>query len=194
MSSCETKQNVRRWIVPATRTVVTIGLLALISQLSAQKRPEPVKSVRLYVFDLGTLKIPDPANFGFKKEQLATTDLSVISYLIVHPQGTLLCALDAHDRRDFPQGPARGFAPACAWTWAHRHCCRAPSTFPPGASGMDSLTHGALDPDHRAAHSAPLCTHHERQAAPGDGLPFVSGDHSPGWAVLTSTHGSRRRT
>ena len=42
------------------------------------------------MFDLGTLKIPDAANLGFKKEQLATTDLSVISYLIVHPQGTLL--------------------------------------------------------------------------------------------------------
>ena len=37
MSSYETKKNVRRWFIPATRTVVTIGLLALISQLSAQK-------------------------------------------------------------------------------------------------------------------------------------------------------------
>ena len=38
MSSYETKKNVRPWIIPATRTVVTIGLLALIAQLSAQNR------------------------------------------------------------------------------------------------------------------------------------------------------------
>jgi N-acyl homoserine lactone hydrolase len=85
MHSRETKKAVWRWILRTTCAAVFVS-----ASLSAQRRPEPVKSVRLYVFDLGMLKIPDPASFGFKKEQLATTDLSVISYLIVHPKGTLI--------------------------------------------------------------------------------------------------------
>jgi N-acyl homoserine lactone hydrolase len=78
-------------------TALTFCVAAAISALcwlasspSAQGRPPTVTSPRLYVFDLGMLKIPDPSNFGFKKEQLATTDLSVIGYLIVHPKGTLM--------------------------------------------------------------------------------------------------------
>jgi N-acyl homoserine lactone hydrolase len=51
--------------------------------------PAPVTSPRLYVFDLGKLTIPDPKNFGFTREELATTDLVVAGYLIVHPKGLL---------------------------------------------------------------------------------------------------------
>jgi hypothetical protein len=36
------------------------------------------------------------------------------------------------------------FSPACTRRWTHRHYFRASSTLPPGASGMDSLPHGAL--------------------------------------------------
>jgi transposase len=65
-------------------------------------------------------------------------------------------ALDAHDGRAFPQGPAGGVTPACAWSRAYRHHCRAPSTFPPGASGMDTLAHGALGTVHWSVHIAPF--------------------------------------
>ena len=57
---------------------------------AAQKHPKPPKSVRLYVFDNGVIKGIDPARFEFKKEDLATTEMVVASYLIVHPKGTLL--------------------------------------------------------------------------------------------------------
>jgi N-acyl homoserine lactone hydrolase len=56
----------------------------------AQKRPKPPKTVRLYVFDNGVIKGLDPALFHFKPEELATTDMVVCSYLIVHPKGTLM--------------------------------------------------------------------------------------------------------
>jgi len=66
-------KRVRRW---TALTVVAVGVLwRPAPHLSAQARPQPVKSVRLYVFDLGMLKIPDPKNFGFKKEELALTDI-----------------------------------------------------------------------------------------------------------------------
>ena len=57
---------------------------------SAQTRPKAPKSVRLYVFDNGVIKGIDPARFLFKKEELATTEMVVASYLIVHPKGTLM--------------------------------------------------------------------------------------------------------
>ena len=44
----------------------------------------------------------------------------------------------------------------CGWSGAHRHCCRAPSTFPSGAFGMVSIPHGALGTVYRSAHGAPV--------------------------------------
>ena len=54
------------------------------------KTPKPPKTVRLYVFDNGVIKGLDPALFHFKAEELATTEMVVCSYLIVHPKGTLM--------------------------------------------------------------------------------------------------------
>ena len=46
-------------------------------------------ALRLYVFDCGTLE-GDPARFNLKREEMATTDMSVACYLIAHPNGTLI--------------------------------------------------------------------------------------------------------
>src|SRR5262249_39173881 len=69
-----------------------IGLgLAARHTVSAQARPETPKTLRMYVFDCGVLKIADPmALFGLKKEEVAATDLSDAAYLVVHPRGTLM--------------------------------------------------------------------------------------------------------
>src|SRR5882724_2090929 len=53
----------------------------------------PPLSVRLYVIDCGTLHIVDMGRFQLRKEEVATTDLSVACFLVVHPKGTLI--LDA---------------------------------------------------------------------------------------------------
>ncbi len=55
-----------------------------------KQRPQPSQSVRLYVFDCGTLHIADTGLFRLKREEVATSDLSVASFLIVHPKGTLI--------------------------------------------------------------------------------------------------------
>jgi len=54
------------------------------------ERPAPPKSVRLYVFDCGTIHVSDMTRFQMKREEVATTDMSVACYLIVHPKGTLI--------------------------------------------------------------------------------------------------------
>ena len=74
----------------ATMIRAVAVFLALAPLVLSQTRPKPPKSVRLYVFDNGVIKGLDPAIFHFKKEELATTDMVVCSYLIVHPKGTLM--------------------------------------------------------------------------------------------------------
>jgi N-acyl homoserine lactone hydrolase len=74
----------------ATMLQAVAVFLALAPLLLSQTGPKPPKSVRLYVFDNGVIKGLDPATFHFKKEELATTDMVVCSYLIVHPKGTLM--------------------------------------------------------------------------------------------------------
>src|SRR5436190_22829714 len=56
---------------------------------SAPGRRTPVTSPRLYVFDGGVLE-SDPARYRLTKEDVGTTQLSIASYLIVHPRGVLL--------------------------------------------------------------------------------------------------------
>src|SRR5271170_3241585 len=76
---------------------VRAGFLAALFALAAagfsstqQQTPKAPKSVRLYVFDCGTIHDLDPGLFGFKKGELAETRLAVPCYLIVDPKGTLM--------------------------------------------------------------------------------------------------------
>src|SRR5882672_10161833 len=70
-------------------TLAALGALAAPSAISGlQPRSQPT-SPRLYVFDCGTLE-GDPARFNFKREEMATTDMSVACYLVVHPNGALM--------------------------------------------------------------------------------------------------------
>jgi glyoxylase-like metal-dependent hydrolase (beta-lactamase superfamily II) len=62
------------------------GTLIRAQKASAKSAPH---SVRLYVFDGGTLE-SDPARYRLTKEDVGTTQLSVAAYLIVHPTGVLM--------------------------------------------------------------------------------------------------------
>lgn len=47
-------------------------------------------SVRIYIFDNGRISGLDPALFNFSADELAEVDFTDVSYLIVHPRGTLM--------------------------------------------------------------------------------------------------------
>src|SRR5580658_10422215 len=66
-----------------------VSLLVALITTSAMAQ-QPPKSVRLYVFDCGTLDIPDTSPYGFKKEELASAVMSAPCFLVVHPKGTLI--------------------------------------------------------------------------------------------------------
>lgn len=58
--------------------------------VSAQGKPAPPKSLRVYVFDGGKLDGGDPSRFSLKREEMAVADMSIAAYLIVHPRGVLM--------------------------------------------------------------------------------------------------------
>src|SRR5579864_8911740 len=74
----------------AVLALVALAAASVIPSAVAQKPPKPPKSVRIYVFDCGSLKGLDPAMFHFKKEDLAEVNFVDVAYLIVHPKGTLM--------------------------------------------------------------------------------------------------------
>lgn len=68
-----------------------ILMLFAVATAKAQKHHAPVvKSLRVYVFDCGMLKIGDPARYHLTREEMATTDMSVACFLVAHPKGTLM--------------------------------------------------------------------------------------------------------
>src|SRR5271169_1482421 len=74
----------------ATTLLVVLAFAVSAPFALSQTRPKPPKSVRLYVFDNGAIKGLDPAAFHLRKEEIATADMVLCSYLIVHPKGTLM--------------------------------------------------------------------------------------------------------
>ena len=71
--------------------LVSLIVFAMAAKPSlAQKKAEPVKSLRVYLFDCGMIKGLDPSEYQLKKEDMKSTDMVVPCYLIVHPKGTLM--------------------------------------------------------------------------------------------------------
>jgi N-acyl homoserine lactone hydrolase len=72
--------------------LVAFGLVGPAPSMLAQARPQAVQATRIYVFDCGYITVADPKGFGLTKEEVVPwiDKISVASFLIVHPKGTLL--------------------------------------------------------------------------------------------------------
>jgi N-acyl homoserine lactone hydrolase len=76
--------------------IIAAALLALCMTLqvsSAQPgttSPPVVAGLRLYVLDCGTLIYNQPESFGLSREEVASSNMFVSCFLVVHPKGTLL--------------------------------------------------------------------------------------------------------
>jgi glyoxylase-like metal-dependent hydrolase (beta-lactamase superfamily II) len=80
------------------------AILAASPIAMAQQKPSPPSSLRLYVFDCGRLDIPDTTPYQLKKEDMATTVMSVPCFLIAHPKGTLMWDVGAVPDSAIPPG------------------------------------------------------------------------------------------
>ena len=88
--------------------ITALAAITLASTALSQQKPKAPKSPRLYVLDGGSLNIPDTAPYRLKKEDLATTYMSVACFLIVHPKGTLLWDSCTVPDSAFPAGGGPG--------------------------------------------------------------------------------------
>jgi len=91
------------------RAALTFAMLALFAGIvsaAPPQKPKAPKSVRLYVFDCGTIPAIDVALFNFKREQLAETRMVVPCFLVVHPKGTLMWDVGAIPDSAFKQDGA----------------------------------------------------------------------------------------
>jgi glyoxylase-like metal-dependent hydrolase (beta-lactamase superfamily II) len=66
---------------------------------AAEPTPAPkVVSLRLYVFDCGTLVYNKPEDYDLKREEVKDTNMGVTCYLVLHPKGSLLFDTGLNDR------------------------------------------------------------------------------------------------
>jgi N-acyl homoserine lactone hydrolase len=86
------RNTIRLFLAAATAVLVLAAQARGRGQTtpSAPHSAQPPHSLRVYVFDCGTLHIADMGRFQMRKEEVATTDLSVACFLVVHPKGTLI--------------------------------------------------------------------------------------------------------
>jgi glyoxylase-like metal-dependent hydrolase (beta-lactamase superfamily II) len=76
---------------PRALSLAACAILAAASAAIAQPRlAKPPASLRLYVFDGGSLNIPDTSPYQLKKEDLASSVMSAPCFLVAHPRGTLM--------------------------------------------------------------------------------------------------------
>jgi len=76
-----------------TRFLATLLLASAplaLAQAAPKATPKPPKSVRLYIFNCGSIKGLSPATFNFKPEEVKATEMVVPCYLVVHPLGTMI--------------------------------------------------------------------------------------------------------
>jgi N-acyl homoserine lactone hydrolase len=115
-----------RWLVLLSAVAALATIVA-----EAQSRRPTVNSLRLYVFEAGSIKGLDPKLFNFTREELKEVDFVNTAYLIVHPKGTVMfdtgAVPDSHFKADgapvtegimsatkplIPQLKAAGYSPA----------------------------------------------------------------------------------
>jgi N-acyl homoserine lactone hydrolase len=140
--TCAERAMKGRHLMSPTRWIM-LGF-ALISGMTAgtvaQTRPEVIQTPRIYIFENGYIKGLSPKLFNFAPEEVKQADLVNISYLIVHPKGTLQfdagAVADSHFKPDggpvvegimsamkplVPQLAAAGYTPADVTYFAMSH-------------------------------------------------------------------------
>ncbi len=71
---------------------------------AAQKHAKAPKTLRLYIFDCGTIHTTTVDAYSLKKEEVGSTEMAIPCILIVHPKGTLMWDNGDIPDRAFPAG------------------------------------------------------------------------------------------
>ena len=75
----------------SVRRLLAFSLVVALSAgaCAAQNDPAAEQATRLYIFENGHIRGLDPKLFNFTREEIKQPDFVNVSYLIVHPKGTL---------------------------------------------------------------------------------------------------------
>ena len=93
--------------------IVALAIVAMTTLgIAPQGKAQLPKSLRLYVFNCGSLNIPDTSPYQLKKEELATTYMSVPCFLVAHPRGTMIWDAGAVPDTAFKSGGGPGWGTA----------------------------------------------------------------------------------
>ncbi|MEP7309894.1 MAG: N-acyl homoserine lactonase family protein [Acidobacteriota bacterium] len=94
----------RRGFVGIMGVALVLAASAYIARAQAHKPPKPPPSLRLYIFDCGVIHTTNGDAYSLKKEEMASTEMSVPCILIAHPKGTLMWDNGYIPDRAFPPG------------------------------------------------------------------------------------------
>jgi len=87
----------------AIQVVMAIAASALLAAPQQPKVKTP-QSLRLFVFDCGTLHFMNADAYSLKKEEVAQFDMSVPCFLVAHPRGTMIWDAGIIPDTDFKPG------------------------------------------------------------------------------------------
>ncbi len=87
----------------AIQVVMVIAASALLAAPQQPKVRTP-QSLRLFVFDCGTLHFMNADAYSLKKEEVAQFDMSVPCFLVAHPRGTMIWDAGIIPDTDFKPG------------------------------------------------------------------------------------------
>jgi len=93
------------------KTLIRVIAMALVPVLSpglaggqAHKPAKAPASLRLYIFDCGVIHTTNGDAYSLKKEEMASTEMSIPCILVAHPKGTLMWDNGYIPDRAFPPG------------------------------------------------------------------------------------------
>jgi len=94
--------------VKALAGIIGVALVVMTSvalvTAQAHKAPKPPNTLRLYIFDCGVIHTTNGDAYSLKKEEMASTEMSIPCILVAHPKGTLMWDNGDIPDRVFPPG------------------------------------------------------------------------------------------
>src|SRR5579872_4598815 len=86
-----TNRPTRLRLLAASSLVILLGTsLAVMQSHAAPAHAKAPKSLRLYIFDCGTIHTMNADTYSLKKEEVGSTEMAIPCILVAHPKGTLM--------------------------------------------------------------------------------------------------------
>jgi N-acyl homoserine lactone hydrolase len=87
-----------------SKGLILLAVMFASAAQAAHKAPKAPNSLRLYIFDCGVIHTNNGDAYSLKKEEMASTEMSIPCILVVHPNGALMWDNGDIPDRAFPAG------------------------------------------------------------------------------------------